>query len=77
MPLAGQIYITHVHKTVPADIYFPEIDRNTWKIVEKEDSKSNKNGEFRIRILFTKEKKVLNKPFIGLVSDLKYCVEKW
>ena len=42
MPLAGRLYITHVHKSVPADIYFPEIDKNTWKIVEKDDSESNK-----------------------------------
>ncbi len=42
MPLAGRLYITLVHRSVPADIYFPEIDMNTWKIVEKDDSGSNK-----------------------------------
>ncbi len=40
MPLADRLYITHVHKKAPADIYFPEIDRRTWKVVEKEEFKS-------------------------------------
>ncbi|MBK7627013.1 MAG: dihydrofolate reductase [Bacteroidales bacterium] len=37
MPLADRLYITHVHKKAPADIYFPEIDMNIWKVVEKEE----------------------------------------
>ena len=37
MPLADRLYITHVHKKAPADIYFPEIDLNTWKITEEEE----------------------------------------
>lgn len=37
MPIADRLYITHVHKKAPADIYFPEIDMNIWKIVEKEE----------------------------------------
>jgi len=40
MPLADRLYITHVHKKAPADIYFPEIDRRTWKVVEKEEFNS-------------------------------------
>jgi dihydrofolate reductase len=37
MPVADRLYITHVHRKAPADIYFPEIDLNLWKVVEKED----------------------------------------
>lgn len=37
MPLADRLYITHVHKKAPADIYFPEIDLNTWKVTEEEE----------------------------------------
>jgi dihydrofolate reductase len=37
MPLADRLYITHVHKTAPADIFFPEIDPEQWESVEKED----------------------------------------
>jgi dihydrofolate reductase len=37
MPLADQLYITHVHKKAPADIYFPEIDLKIWKVTEEEE----------------------------------------
>jgi len=37
LPVAGRLYITHVHKKAPADIYFPEIDLNIWEIKEKEE----------------------------------------
>jgi len=35
--LAERLYITHVHKKAPADIYFPEIDLNIWEVVEREE----------------------------------------
>ena len=41
MPIADRLYITHVHKKAPADIYFPEIDLKIWKITEKEDFKTD------------------------------------
>lgn len=44
MPLADRLYITHVHKKAPADIYFPEIDLKLWKITEKEEFKSEENS---------------------------------
>lgn len=37
MPLADRLYITHVHKRAPADVYFPEIDLNIWGSIEKEE----------------------------------------
>lgn len=37
MPIADRLYITHVHKKAPADVYFPEIDHNIWKIIKKEE----------------------------------------
>ncbi|HEX2920799.1 MAG TPA: dihydrofolate reductase [Bacteroidales bacterium] len=36
MPLADRLYITHVHSKADADIYFPEIDKNTWQVIERE-----------------------------------------
>jgi dihydrofolate reductase len=45
MPLADRLYITHVHKKTPADIYFPEIDRKTWKVIEKEEFKAGDKSE--------------------------------
>lgn len=57
MPLADRLYITHVHKSVPADIYFPEIDMDTWEIVEKDDSGSNKNGAIPYTYIIYEKKK--------------------
>ena len=37
MPFADRLYITHVHKKAPADVYFPEIDLRKWKVIEKEE----------------------------------------
>ena len=31
------LYITHVHKEVDGDTFFPEIDKNTWQETERED----------------------------------------
>ena len=36
LPLAGRLYITHVHESMPADTFFPEIDPAQWVISEKE-----------------------------------------
>jgi dihydrofolate reductase len=41
MPIADRLFITHVHKKAPADIYFPEIDPGIWEITEKEEYKSD------------------------------------
>jgi dihydrofolate reductase len=40
MPIADRLYISHVHRTAPADAYFPEIDPDVWKAVEKEEYKT-------------------------------------
>jgi dihydrofolate reductase len=43
MPLADRLFITHVHRKAPADIYFPEIDMKIWEITEKEELVSGEN----------------------------------
>ncbi len=35
--VADRLYITHVHRKAPADVWFPKIDRRKWKVVEKEE----------------------------------------
>lgn len=35
--LADTLYITHVHRTVDGDTFFPEIDPKIWQEVERED----------------------------------------
>jgi dihydrofolate reductase len=37
MPVADRLYLTHVHKKSPADIFFPKIDRRIWKVVFKDE----------------------------------------
>jgi dihydrofolate reductase len=44
MPLAGRLYITHVHSKAPADVYFPAIDPETWEVEEKEDIPEKENS---------------------------------
>jgi dihydrofolate reductase len=45
MPVADKLYITHVHRKAPADIYFPEIDQKIWKIGEKEEFPGSSEGD--------------------------------
>jgi len=51
MPVADRLYITHVHKKSPADIYFPEIDLSIWEVTEKEELKTD--GENGIPYTYT------------------------
>jgi dihydrofolate reductase len=44
MPVADRLYITHVHKKAPADIYFPEINLSIWEVVEKEEFRASENN---------------------------------
>jgi dihydrofolate reductase len=43
MPIADRLYITHVHKKTLADIYFPVVDQQIWKVIEKEDFNNTDN----------------------------------
>jgi dihydrofolate reductase len=44
MAVADRLYITHVHKSGPADVYFPEIDPGIWEIIEKEEFNASPNS---------------------------------
>jgi dihydrofolate reductase len=37
MPVADRLYITHIHKKAPAEIYFPFIDPVVWEPIEREE----------------------------------------
>ena len=41
LPLADRLYITHIHKKLPADIFFPQIDADIWEGIEKEEHTDN------------------------------------
>jgi dihydrofolate reductase len=51
MPLADRLYITHVHLSAPADVYFPEIDLKIWEVAEREDFSGT--GEEKIPYTYT------------------------
>ena len=44
MPIAERLYITHVHKKAPADVYFPEIDLKIWKVTDREELPGSGEG---------------------------------
>ena len=37
LQVADRLYITHVHKKALSDVFFPEIDKLQWVVVEKEE----------------------------------------
>jgi dihydrofolate reductase len=45
LPLADRLYLTRVHRTFEADVFFPEIDFTQWTLVSKEDfERDERNG---------------------------------
>ena len=34
---ADRLYMTHVHREVPGDVFFPKIDESIWKEIERDD----------------------------------------
>lgn len=46
MPLADKLYITRVHKEYDADTFFPEIDKEIWKLEFKEDVNDDTQNDF-------------------------------
>lgn len=36
LPLVDRIYLTLVHARLPADVFFPDLDPETWKVVKSE-----------------------------------------
>jgi dihydrofolate reductase len=43
-PIAGKLYLTVVHQTFEADIFFPEIKYSEWNEISREDFYDEKNG---------------------------------
>ena len=57
MPFADRLYITHVHKKRSADIFFPEIDRKTWKVIDKEEHKPKDKDDIPYTYIIYERKK--------------------
>jgi dihydrofolate reductase len=59
MNIADRLYVTHVHKKAPADVFFPEIEQRTWKVIEKEEIKpENKEGIPYTYIIYERRKNI-------------------
>lgn len=46
LPYANKLYITKVFKDFEADIFFPEINYNDWKLLSREDSPPSEKNDF-------------------------------
>ena len=61
MPYAETLYLTQVHGDFPGDAYFPEIDAETWREVEREEHGPDDKNPYRYAFLVfqrTKEPEV-------------------
>lgn len=52
MPMADRLYITHVHSSAQADVYFPEISKDEWKVVSREDYESQNGIPAYSRVIY-------------------------
>lgn len=46
LPMAEKLYITEVHASPEGDTYFPEINKQEWKEVWREDRKSDPKNKY-------------------------------
>ena len=46
LPNADRLYLTFVHKSFDADVFFPEIDFSQWKLISKEDFQPDEVNDF-------------------------------
>lgn len=46
LPMLDRLYITEIHADFDGDTFFPEWDRNQWKLISEEHHSSDKKNEF-------------------------------
>jgi len=46
LPVAQRIYLTLVHTTLPADVFFPSFDANKWKTIIHEEVPASEKDQF-------------------------------
>jgi len=51
LPMANKLYITKIKHNFEADAFFPEIDLNLWKLVEKIENKIDEKHNFEYDFL--------------------------
>ena len=50
IPRADRIYLTRVHITVPADVFFPAFNEETWSKVEIQSVEADESNEYAFTI---------------------------
>ena len=56
MPYAKKLYLTKIHEEFEGDVYFPEINEQEWKVVEKEKGLKNEENPYDYEyITYTKK----------------------
>jgi dihydrofolate reductase len=56
LPLADRLYLTRVHASLPADVFFPEIDPEEWALVESQFHPADENNEYPFTYYFYKRR---------------------
>ena len=51
LPVADKLYLTKVHKCFDADCFFPEINLNEWKLLNREDHGPEGQNDFSFSYL--------------------------
>ncbi len=46
LPFASRVYLTQVHHSFEADVFFPEITSEDWEIVSREDFQASEKNEY-------------------------------
>ena len=46
MPYCKKMYITEINKCFDADVYFPEVSPNEWKIIAREQGQPDQENDF-------------------------------
>ena len=57
----NKLYLTKVHKSFEADTFFPEINLNEWKLIERQDFKPDKKNFFSYSYLVYKKNYIFDK----------------
>lgn len=56
LPHANKLYLTKVHQSFDADVFFPEINFDEWEMLEKEDVSANEKNEYNYTYYIYKRK---------------------
>ena len=51
MPLADRMYLTRVHAEIEGDTFFPEIEPNEWREVQREDFKADSQSQWDLSFI--------------------------